>query len=65
MNVFGNDIFITECINQAKIKKLIKWPIVSICVERKTIFFNSVGSDNSLEKNNSIAALIMSIKKVR
>ena len=48
-----------------KIKKPIKCPIVSICGERKIIFFNSVGSNTSLEKNSKMAALIISMKKVK
>ena len=55
----------SECISQAKIKKPIKCPIVSICGERKTSFFNSVGSNNSLEKNSKIAAQVISMKKVK
>ena len=65
MNVFTNVNFISECISQAKIKKAIKCPIVSIFGERKTIFFNSVGSNNSLEKNSNIAVLIIMMKKVK
>lgn len=65
MNVSINVSLISECTSQAKIKKPIKCPIVSICGERNTIFFSSAGSNNSLEKNSKIAALIISIKKVK
>jgi hypothetical protein len=65
MNVSANVSFISECITQAKIKKPIKCPIVSICGERKTIFLSSTGSNISLDTNSKIAALIMNMKKVK
>lgn len=65
MNVSSNVSFIKECTNQAKIKKPIKCPTVSILGERKTIFLSSAGIDNSLEKNSKIAAQIIMKRKAK